>query len=93
MPATPKQTPCETQPGILSSAALPAGGNAEAGSPKASSNEVAGTMSRQKLAIFSDTDSVEDRTLFVVEYNRLAKQVMTLSAFDHPSTTVPSRVV
>lgn len=50
-------------------------------------------MSRQKLAIFSDTDSVEDRTLFVVEYNRLAKQVMTLSAFDHPSTTVPSRVV
>ncbi|KAL2760419.1 hypothetical protein ACRALDRAFT_1073722, partial [Sodiomyces alcalophilus JCM 7366] len=74
MPATSKRTSCETRPSIPSSVIPPAVGNSEARDGKTFSNDATGTMSSRNVLIFSDTDAIEDRTLFLVEYNRLAKK-------------------
>ncbi|KAF6841777.1 RhoGAP domain-containing protein [Colletotrichum plurivorum] len=81
---------------LFSSNTLPALAGRDSHKSRALPSSVTWTSSSGDLAMFSDTDEIQDRRSFIQEYNRLAKKhgirVLVAKDFDDKGSSIP-RVV
>ncbi|EEY21431.1 conserved hypothetical protein, partial [Verticillium alfalfae VaMs.102] len=71
----PRQSSASHYPRLANSDIVPAPWTGSSRRTKCLQSSATWTSSSGDLAMFSDTDEIEDRQHFVVEYNRLAKKV------------------